>query len=237
MRLSLTLLLWFIYLGYFMLRGATENPERGKRFAAVLGIVGAVDIPLIHVSVHWFRSQHPQPVVLRPDGPKADPEIVQTLLMSFLAFTLVFFALLLFRYGLERLHARAEALRIRAELDRPVSSTQECFADADRASLRLVLLLALPALAPAGLRAQEPSSAAPPPRRRPAGPPPIPRPRSRRGAWSPPGLPQRAAPPRTLRDYTHVFAAFAMAWILLFGYVVSLGRRWSAVERELAARG
>lgn len=109
-RLTLTLLLWFIYLGYFMLRGATESPERGKRFAAVLGIVGAVDIPLIHLSVQWFRSQHPQPVIMRPEGPTADPEIVQTLLVSLLAFTLTFFALLLFRYGLERLRTEANAI-------------------------------------------------------------------------------------------------------------------------------
>lgn len=123
-RLTLTLLLWFIYLGYFVLRGATESPERGKRFAAVLGIVGAVDIPLIHVSVSWFRSQHPEAVVLRPDGPQAAPEIVQTLLMGFLAFTLLFFALLLFRYGLEVLRQREEALKVRAELDRPLSTSQ-----------------------------------------------------------------------------------------------------------------
>ncbi|MBW3630847.1 MAG: cytochrome c biogenesis protein CcsA [Gemmatimonadetes bacterium] len=113
-RLSLTLLLWFIYVGYFMLRGATENPERGKRFAAILGIVGAVDIPLIHVSVLWFRSQHPQPVVLRAEGPTADPEIVKTLLFSFLTFTIVFFALLLLRYGLERLQRRVDAATFRA---------------------------------------------------------------------------------------------------------------------------
>jgi heme exporter protein C len=112
-RLTLTLLLWFIYVGYFMLRGATENPDRGKRFAAILGIVGAVDIPLIHVSVQWFRSQHPQPVIMRPEGPQAAPEIVQTLLVSLLAFTLLFFALLLLRYGLERLRARSEMLRAR----------------------------------------------------------------------------------------------------------------------------
>lgn len=123
-RLTLTLLLWFIYLGYFVLRGATESPERGKRFAAVLGIVGAVDIPLIHVSVNWFRSQHPQPVILRPEGPSAAPEIVHTLLVSLLAFTLLFFALLLFRYGLEVLRAREEALRVRAELDRPATPTE-----------------------------------------------------------------------------------------------------------------
>lgn len=112
-RLTLTLLLWFIYVGYFMLRGSTENPERGKRFAAILGIVGAVDIPLIHVSVQWFRSQHPQAVIMRPEGPQAAPEIVQTLLVSLLAFTLLFFALLLFRYGLERMRARAALLNAR----------------------------------------------------------------------------------------------------------------------------
>jgi heme exporter protein C len=113
-RLTLTLLLWFIYLGYFILRGSTESPERGKRFAAVLGIVGAVDIPLIHVSVTWFRSQHPEAVILRPEGPQADPAIVQTLLVSLLAFTLLFFALLLVRYGLEQLGSRVEARRVLA---------------------------------------------------------------------------------------------------------------------------
>ena len=105
-RLTLTLLLWFIYVGYFILRGAADSPERGKRFAAILGIVGAVDIPLIHLSVTWFRSQHPEAVILRPEGPQAAPEIVQTLLVSFLAFTLLFFGLLMVRYGLERLENR-----------------------------------------------------------------------------------------------------------------------------------
>ena len=47
------------------------------------------------------------------------------------------------------------------------------------------------------------------------------------------GLPVRAGPPRTLRAYWHVFAAFAIAWILLFGYALSLGRRFANVEREL----
>ncbi|HYJ80429.1 MAG TPA: cytochrome c biogenesis protein CcsA [Longimicrobiaceae bacterium] len=112
-RLTLTLLLWFIYLGYFVLRGAAETPDRGRRFAAILGVVGAVDIPLIHVSVNWWRSQHPQPVILRPEGPSADPAIVQTLLVSLLAFTLLFVSLLLLRYALERLSTRVEGLRLR----------------------------------------------------------------------------------------------------------------------------
>jgi CcmD family protein len=102
--------------------------------------------------------------------------------------------------------------------------------------LVLCLFLALPAAAPAGLRAQESSSAAPV-AQAPGGTSADPSASLQTRSVEPPaGLPQRAAPPRTLRDYTHVFAAFALAWILLFGYVVSLGRRWSAVERELAAR-
>jgi heme exporter protein C len=115
-RLTLTLLLWFIYVGYFMVRGATENPERGKRFAAIVGVVGAVDIPLIHMSVQWFRSQHPKPVILKPEGPTAAPEIVQTLLVSLLAFTLMFFSLLLARYLVMRLQQRVDAIRVAATL-------------------------------------------------------------------------------------------------------------------------
>jgi CcmD family protein len=101
----------------------------------------------------------------------------------------------------------------------------------------LCFALALLAGAPAGLRAQEPSSPAPA-AQAPGGTVVDPSASLQTRTVEPSsGLPQRAAPPRTLRDYTHVFAAFAIAWILLFGYVVSLGRRWSAVERELAARG
>jgi heme exporter protein C len=78
-----------------------------------------VDIPLIHMSVQWFRSQHPQPVIMRPEGPSADREIVETLLVSLLAFTLTFFALLLYRYALERLRARVEESTYRASLEQP----------------------------------------------------------------------------------------------------------------------
>lgn len=52
-------------------------------------------------------------------------------------------------------------------------------------------------------------------------------------APAPTGLPTRAAPPRTLRAYWHVFAAFAIAWLLLFGYTLSLGRRFAALDRDV----
>ncbi len=109
-RLTLTLLLWFIYLGYFMVRQAAPTPEKGKRFAAVVGIVGALNIPLIHMSVYWFRSLHPKPVVLRPDGPSAPREMVIALLFGFLVFTLLFLGLWMFRMGLARAEHR---LRLR----------------------------------------------------------------------------------------------------------------------------
>ncbi len=100
-RLTLTLLLWFIYLGYFMVRASTENPERGKRFAAIVGIIGAFNIPLIHLSVVWFRSLHPQPVVVKPEGPTLHPAMLQTLMTGLVSFTLLFFAGFLLRYALE----------------------------------------------------------------------------------------------------------------------------------------
>jgi heme exporter protein C len=109
-RLNLTLLLWFIYLGYFLVRSATESPERGRRFAAVLGIVGAIDIPLIHLSVVRFRSLHPGPVVLKPEGPTLPTEMLLALMVGLAAFTLLFFGVATLRYGLERTRAEA-ALR------------------------------------------------------------------------------------------------------------------------------
>lgn len=113
-RLTLTLLLWFIYLGYFMVRSSSENAERGKRFAAVVGILGAVNIPFIHLSVVWFRSLHPQPVVVKPDAPSLPGDMLTLLMMGLLSFTLVFAGVFLLRYALETLRDAADARERRA---------------------------------------------------------------------------------------------------------------------------
>jgi hypothetical protein len=63
------------------------------------------------MSVYWFRSLHPQPVILKPEGPTADPEITRTLGMGFLALLVTFAALLLYRYVLARLSHQVEARR------------------------------------------------------------------------------------------------------------------------------
>jgi heme exporter protein C len=99
-RLTLTLFLWFIYAGYLVLRGAVTEPEQRARYSAVLGILGALLIPFIHMSVYLFRTLHPMPIVLKPDRPSLPPEMLRTLLFSFAAFLLVYVALLRARYRL-----------------------------------------------------------------------------------------------------------------------------------------
>jgi heme exporter protein C len=91
-----------------MVRGATQNPERGKKFAAVVGIVGALNIPIIHVSVVWFRSLHPEPVVMRSDGPQLDSRMLVVLLVALAAWTCLFFSLFLLRYATLQLEALAD---------------------------------------------------------------------------------------------------------------------------------
>ncbi len=107
-RLTLTLLLWFIFLGYFLVRSSTENPEKGKRHSAVVAIIGALDIPFIHLSVIWFRSLHPEPVVIKPEGPTLPGDMLTTLLMSLGAFTVLFLGLFLLRYSLENLRSELD---------------------------------------------------------------------------------------------------------------------------------
>ena len=72
-------------------------------------IVGAFNIPLIHLSVVWFRSLHPEPVVLQTEGaPQLPGDMLATLMIALVAFTFLFLALFLLRYGVAQLEARAE---------------------------------------------------------------------------------------------------------------------------------
>ncbi len=102
-RLTSTLFLWFIFFGYLVLRSAVREPGQRARFSAVLGTLGAPLVGFIHVSVKLFRTTHPQPVVLKPEGPSLPPEMLTTLLLSFGVFTLFYVALVTRRYALARL--------------------------------------------------------------------------------------------------------------------------------------
>lgn len=97
-RLTLTLFLWFIYVAYMVLRGAVEDRDVRARYSAVVGILGALLIPFIHLSVYLFRTLHPLPVLLKPSAPSMPGEMLVTLLLAFGSFTLLYVAMLRARY-------------------------------------------------------------------------------------------------------------------------------------------
>lgn len=106
-RLTTTALLLLIYLGYLAVRRATDNPTRRARWSAVIGIVGFVDVPLVHVSVLWWRSLHQGPTVLRLGGPQIEGIMLVTLLVAVAAFTMTYTYLMTLRLRVARLEERA----------------------------------------------------------------------------------------------------------------------------------
>jgi heme exporter protein C len=97
-RLVSTLFLWFIYVSYIVLRGAIDAPEMRARYSAVLGILGALLIPFIHLSVYLFATMHPMPIVGKPSAPSLPNEMLLTLFISLTSFTLLYFAFVRSRY-------------------------------------------------------------------------------------------------------------------------------------------
>jgi heme exporter protein C len=107
-RLTTTLILWMIYIGYLMLR-STADTERRARFAAVLAIVGFMDVPLIYVSVVLWRTMHPALLIGETGG--LAPQMAQTLMVCLLSFTLLFVYLLIQRIRLEQARDQVNLLR------------------------------------------------------------------------------------------------------------------------------
>jgi heme exporter protein C len=99
-RLTLTLFLFFLFVGYLALRASVHDPAERARFSAVVGILGMLLVPFIHLSVYLFRTLHPQPIVLKPSAPSLPPEMLRTLLVSMAVFTLLYIGLVTLRYGL-----------------------------------------------------------------------------------------------------------------------------------------
>jgi heme exporter protein C len=112
-RLTTYLVMWLIYVGYMMLRAYTEPGEQRARYAAVLGIVGAVNVPIIYLSVQWWRTLHPEQLIVVAGGPRLDARMVPPLLISLLAFTVLYAFLLVARVRLE--HSRDAVERLKQE--------------------------------------------------------------------------------------------------------------------------
>lgn len=119
-RLTTTLILWFLYVTYLIIRGAAEGEERRARLAAVFGIVAFADVPLVHMSVVWWRSLHP--LVITVGRVNVEPPMLRALLVSVFAFTLLYAFLLVRRFRLEGLQAQVARLKGEArETDRPAA--------------------------------------------------------------------------------------------------------------------
>ena len=108
-RLTLTLFLWFLTAGYLVLRGAVDDAAMRARYSAVIGILAALLIPFIHLSVYLFNTLHPKPILLKPDKPSMPNEMVVTFFAFFIACALLCVALIRarYRYGVARDALRA----------------------------------------------------------------------------------------------------------------------------------
>jgi heme exporter protein C len=100
-RLTSELIMLFVYFGYMALRAAIDDTAKADKASAVLAIVGAVNVPIIHFSVEWWSSLHQGATLLRKDGPAMDPSMLYPLLAMILAFTFLFGALLMRRIRTE----------------------------------------------------------------------------------------------------------------------------------------
>jgi heme exporter protein C len=113
-RLTSVLILFFLYVGYIALWEAIEDPVRAARAAAILALVGAVNVPIIHYSVEWWSTLHQGSSVLRADGPSIHFAMLWPLLTMALAYTVLFVGLVLIRMRSEILERRLRSLRMAA---------------------------------------------------------------------------------------------------------------------------
>lgn len=113
-RLTATLVLWLIYLAYLIIRSYVAEEGRRARFAAVIGIIGFIDIPIVVLSTSLWRGIHPGPVIFEGG---LEPAMLQTLLVSITAFTVLFFYLLKERVSIKIVEAELMKLKARREGD------------------------------------------------------------------------------------------------------------------------
>ena len=107
-RLTTSLILWLIYLAYLMVRSYAPSPEQGAKYAAILGIVGFVDVPIVYFSIKWWRTLHPQ-AVIGPGSTGGLDSSMQLLLLVYTAiFTILFVHLLTTRMALRKIEERLE---------------------------------------------------------------------------------------------------------------------------------
>jgi heme exporter protein C len=99
-RLTSTLFIFLLFVGYKVLRGAVIDPDMRAKYSAVLGVLALALVPFIHVTVYWFRTLHPEPVVVKPGPPSMPGVMLVTLLLSLAVFTVLYLGFTMQRYAL-----------------------------------------------------------------------------------------------------------------------------------------
>ena len=112
-RLTTTLILWFIYIGYLMLRNYMGRTPASARAGAVMALICVIDVPIIYESVNWWRTLHPSAEVGVAGA--LPPAVVLTLLISLTVFTLLYALLMIQVYQLQRVQTLAQRLRANLE--------------------------------------------------------------------------------------------------------------------------
>jgi heme exporter protein C len=112
-RLTSMLVLFVIYLGYIALWGAIEDEEKAARMAAILCLVGLINLPIIHFSVDWWSTLHQPASILRAEGPTIHPDMLGPLFTMIGAYLFLFATLLLTNMRAAIQRRRVEAVRSR----------------------------------------------------------------------------------------------------------------------------
>jgi heme exporter protein C len=106
-RLTLTAIMFFVYLGYLALRRTTDDLENRARRSAILGVLAIVQVPLVHFSVVWWRTLHQPPTLLSPEPIDMDTSMLVTLVIAVVAFTVMYVAMMFKRIELAVLEDEA----------------------------------------------------------------------------------------------------------------------------------
>ena len=118
-RLTSVLILFFLYLGHMALLRAFDDPTRGARAAAVLALVGALNVPIIKFSVDWWNTLHQPASLTRLDAPAIDPAMLVPLLLMAIGFMAYFVVVLILRLRTEILDRRLRVIRLARAAESP----------------------------------------------------------------------------------------------------------------------
>jgi len=114
-RLTSTFILWMLYIAYLLLRGMVEEPDRRALLSAIFGVFAFIDVPLVFGAIRWWRTQHPQPVIMGGPGSGLEPTMRKVFFFSVLAMHALMVLLLSERYRLEK--TREEFLEVQREAE------------------------------------------------------------------------------------------------------------------------